>query len=76
LWSAWSSWFSTPVRSKLPGDVSHADRRLSGVKGRKAQQRFGLYGLRKKSGPGKKDVPQGLKPVIFSIVDGPTKVVP
>jgi hypothetical protein len=28
------------------------------------------------SGPGRKDVPQGLKPNVFSIIYGPTKVVP
>jgi hypothetical protein len=31
---------------------------------------------RKKSGPGRKDVPQGLKPDVFSIIYDPTKVVP
>jgi hypothetical protein len=40
----------------------------------------GLHRLRKNSGPGKKDVPQGYlrgsKPDVFSIIYGPTKVVP
>jgi hypothetical protein len=36
----------------------------------------GLNRMRKKLGPGKKSVPQGLKPDVFSIVYGPTKVVP
>ena len=36
----------------------------------------GLNRLRKNSGPEKKDVPQGLKPDIFSSIYGPTKVVP
>jgi hypothetical protein len=35
-----------------------------------------LNRLRKNAGPGKKDVPQGLKPDVFSIIYGPTKVVP
>jgi hypothetical protein len=32
--------------------------------------------LRKNAGPGRKHVPQGLKPNVFSILYGPTKVVP
>jgi len=36
----------------------------------------GLYRLRKNSGPDRKDVPQGLKPDVFSIIYGTTKVVP
>jgi hypothetical protein len=36
----------------------------------------GLNRLRKNSGPGRKDVPQGLKPDVFSIIYGTTKVVP
>ena len=35
-----------------------------------------LNRLRKNSGPGRKDVPQGLKPDVFSIIYGTTKVVP
>jgi hypothetical protein len=35
-----------------------------------------LNRLPKNSGPGRKDVPQGLKPDVFFIVYGPTKVVP
>jgi hypothetical protein len=35
-----------------------------------------LNRLRKNAGPGRKDVPQGLKPDVFSIIYGPTKVVP
>jgi hypothetical protein len=35
-----------------------------------------LNRLRKNSGPGRKDVPQGLKPDVFSAICGPTKVVP
>jgi hypothetical protein len=35
-----------------------------------------LNRLRKNSGAGRKDVPQGLKPDVFSIIYGPTKVVP
>ena len=35
----------------------------------------GLHRLRKK-GPGRKDVPQGLKPDVFSIIYGTTKVMP
>jgi hypothetical protein len=42
--------------------------------------RFRLDGLlnrlRKNAGPGRKDVPQGLKPDVFSVIYGPTKVVP
>jgi hypothetical protein len=37
---------------------------------------YGLNKLRKNSGPGRKDVPQGLKPDVFSIIYGTTKVVP
>jgi hypothetical protein len=33
-------------------------------------------GRSKKSGPGRKDVPQELKPGVFSIIYGPPKVVP
>jgi hypothetical protein len=36
----------------------------------------GLNRLRKNSGPGRKGVPQGLKPDVFSIIYGTTKVVP
>jgi hypothetical protein len=36
---------------------------------------YGLNRLRKNSGP-RKDVPQGLKPGVFSIIYGTTKVVP
>ena len=36
----------------------------------------GLNRLRKNSGPDRKDVPQGLKPDVFSIIYGTTKVVP
>jgi hypothetical protein len=36
----------------------------------------GLYGLRKKPGPDRKDAPQGLKPDVFSIIYDTTKVVP
>jgi hypothetical protein len=32
--------------------------------------------LRKKSAFGRKAIPQGLKPNLFSIIYGPTKVVP
>jgi hypothetical protein len=32
--------------------------------------------LRKNSGPGRKDAPQGLKANVFSIIYGTTKVVP
>ena len=35
-----------------------------------------LNRLRKNSGPDRKDVPQGLKPDVFSFMCGPTKVVP
>jgi hypothetical protein len=35
-----------------------------------------LNRLRKNSGWDRKDVPQGLKPDVFSILYGPTKVVP
>jgi hypothetical protein len=35
-----------------------------------------LNRLRKNSRPGRKDVPQGLKPDVFSIIYGTTKVVP
>jgi hypothetical protein len=43
--------------------------------GRKARPQ-GLKRLRKNSAPGGKATPQGLKPNIFSIIYGPTKVVP
>jgi hypothetical protein len=36
----------------------------------------GLNRLRKNSAPGRKDVPQGLKPDVFSVIYGTTKVVP
>ena len=36
----------------------------------------GLKRLRKKSAPDRKAKPQGLKPDVFSIIYGPTKVVP
>ena len=35
-----------------------------------------LFLLQKESAPSRKAIPQGLKPVVFSIVYGPTKVVP
>jgi hypothetical protein len=35
-----------------------------------------LKRLRKKPAPGRKTKPQGLKPEVFSIIYGPTKVVP
>ena len=35
-----------------------------------------INGLRKNSAPGRKDVPQGLKPDIFSIVTATIEVVP
>jgi hypothetical protein len=50
------------------GAVNNEDRRLV--------QFLGYARLRKNSGPGMKEVPQGLKPDGFSIVYGPTKVVP
>jgi hypothetical protein len=37
---------------------------------------YGLNRLRKNSGPGRKDVPQGLKLDVFSIIYDTTKVVP
>jgi hypothetical protein len=36
----------------------------------------GLNRLRKNSRSGRKDVPQGLKPDVFSIIYGTTKVMP
>ena len=36
----------------------------------------GLNRLRKMAGADRKDVPQGLKPDVFSVIYGPTKVVP
>jgi hypothetical protein len=39
-----------------------------------AARALGPKCLLKNSGPGKKDVPQGLKPNVFSILYGPTKV--
>src|SRR5271156_3911790 len=41
-----------------------------------SKSRQGLYRLRKNPRSGKKDVPQGLKADVFSIVCGTTKVVP
>jgi hypothetical protein len=35
--------------------------------------RSGLYRLPKKSVPGRKAIPQGLKPNVFAIIYGPTK---
>jgi hypothetical protein len=37
---------------------------------------YGLHRLGKKAAPGRKAIPQGLKPDVFSIIYGPTKVVP
>jgi len=42
-----------------------------------AYRKYGyLDRLREKSRSAKRDIPQGLKPDVFSIVYGPTKVVP
>jgi hypothetical protein len=57
-------------------------REVVGAKGVKGKQLGwenapqGLNRLRKNPRSGKKDVPQGLKADVFSIVYGPTKVVP
>jgi hypothetical protein len=42
----------------------------------RSKESLGLNRLRKNSASGRKATPQGLKPVVFSIVYGPTKVVP
>ena len=57
-----------------PFDKRRAD--SSGLNWKIAVLTQGLNRLRKKSAPGRKDLPQGLKPDVFSTIYGTTKVVP
>ena len=41
-----------------------------------SQARLLVGRLRKNAWAGRKDVPQGLKPIVVSMIYGPTKVVP
>jgi hypothetical protein len=73
LWIDWLRSAQNPVKA---GWVDSPEKfpAASPIWQNESQQ--GANRLRKNSGLGRKDVPQGLKPDVFSIIYGTTKVVP